>query len=155
MLAKPTGPICNLDCQYCFFLSKEALYPGDRFRMTDDVLAAYIRQLIEAQAAPEVTIAWQGGEPTLMGVDFFRRAVALADEHRRPASSCTTRSRPTARCSPTSGASCSPSTEFLVGLSIDGPAAMHDAYRVDKRGAPTFDKVRRGLGPAPARTAST
>ena len=79
VLAKPSGPICNLDCEYCFFLSKEALYPGDRFRMADEVLETYIRQVIESQAAPEVTIAWQGGEPTLMGVDFFRRALALAD----------------------------------------------------------------------------
>src|SRR3990172_4799133 len=84
VLAKPTGPICNLDCQYCFFLSKEALYPGDRFRMSDDLLGVYVRQLLESQLAPEVTIAWQGGEPTLMGVDFFRRAVELAEEHRRP-----------------------------------------------------------------------
>ena len=122
VLAKPTGPICNLDCEYCFFLSKEALYPGDRFRMTDDVLDTYIRQLIESQTAPEVTIAWQGGEPTLMGVDFFRRAV---DARRAvpPAGpgGCSTRSRPTARCSPTSGASSSHEHEFLVGISIDGP----------------------------------
>src|SRR5512135_1963456 len=84
VLAKPSGPICNLDCEYCFFLSKEALYPGDRFRMADEVLEAYIRQLLEAHQTPEVTIAWQGGEPTLMGVDFFRRALALTETHRRP-----------------------------------------------------------------------
>ena len=74
VLAKPTGAICNLDCTYCFFLSKEMLYPGSRFRMADELLETYIRQLIEAHATPEVTFAWQGGEPTLMGVDFFRRA---------------------------------------------------------------------------------
>ena len=85
VLAKPTGAICNLDCEYCFFLSKEALYPGDRFRMADELLETYIRQLIEAHGdAPEVTIAWQGGEPTLMGVDFFRRAIELASEYARP-----------------------------------------------------------------------
>ena len=84
VLAKPSGPICNLDCTYCFFLEKEALYPGDRFRMSDDVLATYIRQVIESQLGPEVTIAWQGGEPTLMGLDFFRRAVGLVNEHKRP-----------------------------------------------------------------------
>ena len=75
LLAKPTGATCNLDCAYCFFLSKEMLYPGSRFRMADELLEAYIRQLIEAQRVPEVTIAWQGGEPTLMGLDFFRRAM--------------------------------------------------------------------------------
>src|SRR5512139_2397409 len=84
VLAKPTGAICNLDCEYCFFLSKEALYPGDRFRMGDDLLETYIRQVIESQRTPEVAISWQGGEPTLMGVDFFRRAVELAERHRRP-----------------------------------------------------------------------
>ena len=84
MLAKPSGPICNLDCEYCFFLSKEALYPGDRFRMSDELLDTYIRQVLESHSGPEVTIAWQGGEPTLMGVDFFRRAMALVEQHRRP-----------------------------------------------------------------------
>ena len=79
LLAKPTGAICNLDCTYCFFLSKEMLYPGSRFRMADDLLELYLRQLIEAHArSPEVIIAWQGGEPTMMGLDFFRRSVQLA-----------------------------------------------------------------------------
>ena len=84
MLAKPSGPICNLDCEYCFFLSKEALYPGDRFRMSDALLDTYIRQTLESETGPEVVIAWQGGEPTLMGVDFFRRALALVEQYRRP-----------------------------------------------------------------------
>ena len=99
LLAKPTGAVCNLDCSYCFFLSKEMLYPGSRFRMADDLLETYIRQLIEAHAAvPEVTIAWQGGEPTLMGIDFFRHAVELTDATTSPpASAPRTRSRPTAR----------------------------------------------------------
>ena len=77
VLAKPTGATCNLNCDYCFFLSKEKLYPGSRFRMTDDLLETYIRQMIESQQRAEVTIAWQGGEPTLMGLDFFRRSVEL------------------------------------------------------------------------------
>ena len=85
LLAKPTGAVCNLDCTYCFFLSKELLYPGSRFRMADDLLEAYLRQLIQAQAgAPEVVVAWQGGEPTMMGLDFFRRSVDLAGRYRRP-----------------------------------------------------------------------
>ena len=84
LLAKPTGATCNLDCAYCFFLSKEMLYPGSRFRMADDMLERYIRELIEAQRQPYVTIAWQGGEPTMMGVDFFRRATAYVEKHRRP-----------------------------------------------------------------------
>jgi len=78
LLAKPTGAICNLDCQYCFFLAKEQLYPGSRFRMADTVLEAYIQQLLAAHQTPEVTVAWQGGEPTLMGREFFEQAIALA-----------------------------------------------------------------------------
>src|SRR5512142_1640804 len=84
LLAKPTGAICNLDCSYCFFLSKEMLYPGSRFRMADELLETYVRQLIDAHAgSPVVEIAWQGGEPTLMGLDFFRRSVELVDRYRR------------------------------------------------------------------------
>src|SRR6516225_9576368 len=76
LMAKPTGAVCNLDCSYCFFLSKEMLYPGSRFRMAEELLETYLRQLIESHArVPEVRIAWQGGEPTLMGLDFFRRSV--------------------------------------------------------------------------------
>src|SRR5215467_8808111 len=84
VLRKPSGATCNLDCTYCFFLSKEKLYPNSRFRMTDDLLEAYIRQLIESQRAPEVTIAWQGGEPTLMGLDFFKRSIEYVSKYARP-----------------------------------------------------------------------
>src|SRR5512142_1015585 len=84
LLTKPTGAVCNLDCKYCFFLSKEMLYPGSRFRMTDDLLEVYIRQLLEAHQVPEVTIAWQGGEPTLMGLDFFQRSVDLVKKYLKP-----------------------------------------------------------------------
>ena len=88
LMAKPTGAICNLDCEYCFFLSKEMLYPGSRFRMAEEIHETYIRQLMEAHArAPEVVVAWQGGEPTMMGLDFFRRSIELGTEVReaRPA----------------------------------------------------------------------
>src|SRR5512135_491345 len=85
LLAKPTGAQCNLDCAYCFFLSKEMLYPDSRFRMSDEALDLYLRQLIESHAGlPEVTIAWQGGEPTLMGLDFFRRSVEIAGRYLQP-----------------------------------------------------------------------
>ncbi|NJD59836.1 MAG: 4Fe-4S cluster-binding domain-containing protein, partial [Anaerolineae bacterium] len=84
LLAKPTGATCNLDCAYCFFLDKEALYPGSQFRMSDTLLEQYIRQLIESHQADVVNIAWQGGEPTLMGLDFYRKALVLAEKYRRP-----------------------------------------------------------------------
>ena len=84
LLAKPTGAICNLRCDYCFFLAKEELYPGSRFRMPDEVLESYISQLIGSQSVPEVTVAWQGGEPALMGLDFFRRSLELEEKYRPP-----------------------------------------------------------------------
>jgi uncharacterized protein len=84
VLAKPTGAVCNLDCKYCFFLSKEMLYPGSRFRMADELLEEYIRQLMQSQKIPEVTVSWQGGEPTMMGIDFFKRAIELQDKYKSP-----------------------------------------------------------------------
>ena len=84
LLAKPTGATCNLDCKYCYFLSKEMLYPGSRFRMADNLLEEYIKQMIESQRVPEVSIAWQGGEPTLMGLDFFKRSIELEKKYRKP-----------------------------------------------------------------------
>jgi uncharacterized protein len=145
VLAKPTGPICNLDCEYCYFLSKEALYPGDRFRMSDEVLDAYIRQLLESQDGPEVVVAWQGGEPTLMGVDFFRRALAAVEQHRRPGQQVQHTIQTNATLLTDEWCELFAEHRFLVGISIDGPPALHDAYRVDKRGNPTSAKVLRGL----------
>lgn len=145
LLAKPSGPICNLDCQYCFFLSKEALYPGDRFRMADEVVATYVRQLLEAQPDGPVTVAWQGGEPTLMGVDFFARAVALAEQHKRPGQQLEHTIQTNGTLIDDEWAELFARHSFLVGLSLDGPPELHDVYRVDKRGGPTSAKVLRGL----------
>ncbi len=145
VLAKPSGPICNLDCEYCFFLSKEQLYPGDRFRMSEAVLDTYIRQLLESQLAPEVTLAWQGGEPTLMGIDFFRRAMALVEQHRRPGQTIVHTIQTNGTLLTEEWCEFLREHRFLVGISIDGPAALHDVYRVDKKGNATFAKVRRGL----------
>ncbi|MCW5858894.1 MAG: radical SAM protein [Caldilineales bacterium] len=146
LLAKPAGATCNLDCAYCFFLSKELLYPGSRFRMADELLEAYIRQLIEAHQTPVATIAWQGGEPTLMGLDFFRRSLAYADKHRRPGMQIQYTIQTNGTLIDDEWAAFFKENEFLVGISIDGPEAMHDAYRVDKGGQPTFARVMRGLG---------
>jgi len=141
MLAKPTGAVCNLDCAYCFFLSKEVLYPESRFRMTDKVLEAYIRQVIEAQHGPDVTIAWQGGEPTLMGIDFFERALTLVTKYLRPGMTVEHTIQTNGTLLDDEWCQFFRANRFLVGLSLDGPREMHDAYRVDKGGAPTFDKV--------------
>jgi uncharacterized protein len=145
VLAKPTGPICNLDCTYCFFLSKEALYPGDRFRMAEDLLEAYVRQMVESQTGPDVILAWQGGEPTLMGVDFFRRSVEIAEAVKRPGQEIQHSMQTNGTLLTDEWCELLAEKKFLVGISIDGPPDMHDAYRVDKRGNPTSDKVLRGL----------
>ncbi len=145
VLAKPTGAACNLDCAYCFFLSKEMLYPGSRFRMADELLEAYIRQLIEAHTAPVVQVAWQGGEPTLMGLPFFERSIELVEKYRRPGMQVEYTIQTNGTLIDDDWAAFFKRHDFLVGISIDGPQAMHDAYRVDKGGQPTFDKVMRGL----------
>ncbi len=145
VLAKPSGPICNLDCTYCFFLSKEALYPGDRFRMPDETLERYIRQVLESQDDPDVTVAWQGGEPTLMGVDFFRRALELVERYRRPGQTVSHTIQTNGTLLTDEWCDLLAKHRFLVGISIDGPGELHDSYRVDKRGRPTFEKVMRGF----------
>ena len=147
LLAKPTGAVCNLDCSYCFFLSKEMLYPGSRFRMADDLLDAYVRQLIEAHVrSPVVTVAWQGGEPTLMGMEFFRRSVELAREHLRPGQRVEYTIQTNATLLDEEWAALFKEHDFLVGVSIDGPRELHDAYRVNKGGKGSFDQVMAGLG---------
>jgi len=143
VLSKPTGAICNLDCTYCFFLSKESLYPGSRFRMGDDLLEQYIRQVIETQQQPYVTIAWQGGEPTLMGLPFFRRALELVERYRRPGMVVEHTIQTNGTLLDAEWAELFRDHGFLVGLSMDGPPDVHDAQRVDKGGKPTHAKVLR------------
>ena len=145
VLGKPTGAICNLDCSYCFFLAKEELYPGSSFRMSDDLLETYLRQLLEGHRDPEVTISWQGGEPTLMGLDFFRRVVELVEQLRRPDQVVEHAIQTNGTLVDDAWAAFFAQHDVLVGISIDGPRELHDAYRVDKGGKPTFDRVMAGL----------
>ncbi|MDR3456661.1 MAG: anaerobic sulfatase-maturation protein [Verrucomicrobiae bacterium] len=145
ILTKPVGPICNLDCKYCFYLEKEKLYPGEsQWRMSDAVLAEYIRQYIHSQPVAEINFAWQGGEPTLLGVDFFRKVITLQQQFAN--------GKIISNAIQTNGTLLDDEwceflaqNKFLVGLSIDGPRELHDRYRVDKRQQPTFDKVMHGL----------
>jgi uncharacterized protein len=145
VMTKPIGPICNLDCKYCFYLEKESLFPAnERFAMSDHVLEEYIRQHIEGQSAAEISFAWQGGEPTLLGVKFFRKVVAFQAKY---ALGKTIRN-----ALQTNGTLLNDEWgeflhmhRFLVGLSIDGPRDLHDTYRVDKKQNPTFEKVMAGL----------
>jgi uncharacterized protein len=149
IMTKPIGPICNLDCTYCFYLEKEKLYPGTKpgtksWVMSGEVLERYVREYVAAQPQDEVHFAWQGGEPTLLGVDFFRTVVEL---QRRYANGKTIHN-----ALQTNGVLMDDEWgeflaehEFLVGVSIDGPRELHDCYRVDKGQAPTFDRVMRGI----------
>ena len=146
VMAKPTGATCNLDCDYCFFLSKEMLYPGSRFRMAEELQERYLRQLLDGhQDGQEVVIAWQGGEPTLMGLDFFRRSVELIEELKRPGQRVLNTLQTNGTLLTDEWGEFLAEHRFLVGISIDGPKDIHDRYRVDKGGKPTFDKVIRGL----------
>ena len=146
VMTKPIGPICNLDCEYCFYLEKEELYPDNNsFRMTDEVLENYVRQYIEAQQVNEVTFAWQGGEPTLMGVDFFRRAVEYQYTYQRPGMQIQNTFQTNGTLIDDEWATFLKQNKFLVGISIDGPPEIHDKYRFDKRGRPSSDDVIRGL----------
>lgn len=147
LMTKAVGAICNLDCVYCYYLEKEQLYtPGkaSRFRMDDAVLESYVRQYIESQAGNEVTFSWQGGEPTLLGVAFYERALELQRRH--------SGGRTIHNTIQTNGtliddawAAFFKRHHFLVGISVDGPPEVHDAYRTDKGGAPTHGRVMRGL----------
>jgi len=146
IVTKPLGPICNLNCTYCFYLEKERLYPQEsNWAMSDKVLESYIRQHVAAQEAPVVTFTWQGGEPTLLGVGYFRNLVKIQGKHAN--------GRRIDNAFQTNGVSLDDQwcqflaeNKFLVGVTVDGPRALHDRYRVDKGGQPTFDRVMRGIG---------
>ncbi|MGH9451840.1 MAG: anaerobic sulfatase-maturation protein [Terriglobia bacterium] len=145
IMTKPAGPICNLDCKYCFYLEKEKLYPGTSdLRMPEDVLESYVRQYVNAQSGEVITFAWQGGEPTLLGVDYFRKVVELEKKYAS--------GKRIENAFQTNGVLLDDDwgeflaeNRFLIGLSIDGPQELHDRYRVDKGGQPTFKRVMRGL----------
>jgi len=121
------------------------LYPGSRFRMADELLETYIRQLLESHQVPEVNIAWQGGEPTLMGLDFFKRSVEYADKYRKPDQQILYTIQTNGTKIDDEWCAFFKENNFLVGISIDGPRELHDAYRVDKGGQGSFDQVMRGL----------
>lgn len=150
IMTKPIGPICNLDCSYCFYLEKEEMYEQERrkerpsWAMPTEVLERYIRQYIESQDVPEISFAWQGGEPTLLGVRFFRRVVELQKQYAGGKRIMNAFQTNGTLLDDEWGAFLS-ENGVLVGLSVDGPPHLHDIYRVDKKGEPTFDRVAAGL----------
>jgi uncharacterized protein len=143
IMAKPCGAMCNLECKYCFFLKKADLYPGSNFRMSDEVLESYIRQVIETHSAPQVIIAWQGGEPTLMGLDFFRKSIECARKYQTPGTTIQNTLQTNGVLIDDAWCEFFRENNFLIGLSLDGPRELHDAYRKDKGGRSVFDKVMR------------
>lgn len=145
VMAKPTGARCNLDCAYCFFLKKEELYPGSDFRMPDEVHEAYITQLFDAHQVPRITVAWQGGEPTLMGLDFFRRSMELQKKHQKPRTRVENTLQTNGILLDDEWCQFFHENDFLIGLSLDGPKELHDTYRKDKGGHGTFDQVMKAV----------
>jgi uncharacterized protein len=141
VMAKPIGPMCNLNCTYCFYLHKEKLLSSvNNWRMSDEVLEEFIRQYIHEQTSDEIVFSWQGGEPTLCGLNFFRKVVALERKYMG--------GKIIHNDLQTNGTLLDDEWfvflkehNFLVGLSIDGPRELHDRHRVTKGGKPTFDRV--------------
>ena len=144
VMTKPIGPICNLDCKYCYYLHIEDQYPkGNKWKMADDCLESYIRQYIDAQpaSASEVTFAWQGGEPTLLGLEFFQRCIDIQNKHARRGMTINNTLQTNGVLLDDDWCRFFLKNRFLVGLSIDGPAELHDFYRVDHQGSGSHSKV--------------
>jgi uncharacterized protein len=146
VMAKPIGPLCNLACEYCYYLGKTSLFPaGERYRMGDGVLEAYVRSFIEASPGPLVCFAWHGGEPTLAGLAFYRRVVELQRRHLPSGWRCVNNLQTNGTRLDDDWCAFLAEHGFAVGLSVDGPARFHDRSRPDRRGNPTHARAMRGL----------
>ena len=145
VLAKPIGPVCDIKCDYCFYLEKHALFDKrENYRMSDEVLKAYVQQYIEAQPTPVVEFVWHGGEPTLLGLDFFRKVVELQQPFQGR--------KEIKNALQTNGMRLTDdwctffkANGFFIGLSLDGPKDIHNRYRKTRQGQSTWDGVMRGL----------
>lgn len=144
IMLKPAGSLCNLKCSYCYYLDKADIYGGREPRMTDEMLEHFIREYISANEVEDVTFNWHGGEPLLMGMDFYRRALEYERKYAE--------GKRIHNTIQTNGVLLDDEwcrflrdNDFLVGISIDGPEDVHDRYRRDRGGAPTFRKVIRGV----------
>ena len=147
VMAKPVGPVCNLDCGYCYYLKKKDLFaPGEVFKMRPEVLEAYVASFIASSPGPVVHFGWHGGEPTLAGIEFYRHALEL-QRHYLPAGwRCVNNLQTNATLLDERWCAFLAEQNFAVGISIDGSARLHDAYRADRRGRSTHARAMRGLG---------
>ncbi|MFZ1290468.1 MAG: anaerobic sulfatase-maturation protein [Melioribacteraceae bacterium] len=145
IMTKPTGPLCNLDCTYCFYLEKEKIYPNTKhWSMNYEVLENYIKQYISAQSVNEITFSWQGGEPTILGIEFFQKAIDLQKKYSNGKNIFNSFQTNGILLNDDWGKILS-ENNFLVGISIDGPKEIHDKYRVFKGGQNSFDQVLNGI----------
>ena len=145
IIAKPTGAKCNLACDYCFFLKKERLYPGSQFRMADDILESFISQYLESQPRGEVNFIWQGGEPTLMGLSFFMKALEFQRKYKRSDQTVMNSFQTNGILLDDDWGRFMADNHFLVGLSMDGPPVYHNLYRKSKNLEGSHSLVMRGL----------
>lgn len=145
ILSKPKGALCNMRCDYCFFLSKDSLYPGSNFRMSNEVLEEYLKQYIGAHQIPQVTVAWQGGEPTLRGLDFFKKTVELSNKYRKPGMTINYTMQTNGTRLNDEWCQFFRENDYLIGLSLDGPKELHDTYRKSVSGDSRFNNVMRAI----------
>jgi len=145
VFAKPVGSICNLGCSYCYYLKKEHFYPkSEPFTMPDDLLEEYIVQHIDASPGPVATFSWHGGEPTVLGLDYFRKIVALQRKHQPPGCRLVNGIQTNGTLLDEDWCRFLAAEGFAVGLSLDGPQELHDRYRVTKGQEPTHAQAMRG-----------
>lgn len=145
VMLKPVGPACNLNCTYCYYLEKKNLYPYAKgYRLKDDLLETFIKEYIKSQDVPVVSFVWQGGEPTMLGLDYFQRAVELQEKY--------SEGKRIENALQTNGTLLTDEfcnflreKSFLVGLSIDGPRELHDHYRLTASGKPSWNEVMGGV----------
>ena len=146
VMAKPVGPVCNLACPYCYYLDKRDLFPADEhYQMTDEVLEAFVASFIQASPGPVVHFVWHGGEPTLAGVAFYRRAVELQRRYLPDGWSCLNSLQTNGTLLDQKWCAFLAEERFAVGISIDGPGALHDTSRRDHHGRPTHARSMQGF----------
>ena len=144
LLIKPTGPDCNIACRYCFYTRKTSIFGTGKHRMSDEVLEKLVGDYLKLRF-PVSALAWQGGEPTLMGLDFYKRLVALQEEHGADGQEVSNSLQTNAINLSDEWCEFLNEYKWLVGISLDGPRHFHDYYRLDKAGRGTYDRVMAAL----------